>query len=221
MPEALAPYVLIRVDCERFAPDRDLFAGAPVTDLLGTLANGSQEERVDAAYMLWHVYHGCREAAMHTGFGVKRNQVRAAIAAVKQGASTARGRVVIPALICALDDDSPEVREAVVATLGWIGPEAVLACDRLTTLLLDASPQVRLAAARALFEIRLEVDAPLATLIDLLDSGDQQIRVHTCNYLADMGGGARPAIAALRAMQSDPSPEVREQAQYAVNRIQS
>jgi HEAT repeat protein len=94
---------------------------------------------------------------------------------VKETASDALGRMgeaAVPALVEALHNADPEVREQAGRALALIGPKATAAVPELILLLDDDSEPVRRQAARALGQIGPAAQAAIPALIKQLERKD-------------------------------------------------
>ncbi len=99
----------------------------------------------------------------------------------------------VPALIGALDDEEPTVRNSAVSWLGVIGAPAEKAAPKLLTLLRE-DKAVRYEAARALGRIR-EAKLTVPALTEALKGGDT--RWVAAMGLVEFGPGAKTALPAL------------------------
>jgi HEAT repeat protein len=206
-----------------FDPNTTLFEGKPVAVLLQKLSSGDESERSYAAFNLSHVHHGCIENCMHSPRSGTPAEIRARkLRVVETGRIGDRARVVVPALIAALPDPSAEVRKMCAYSLMDIGPEALAACPALRERLSDSAPSVRLWAARALWCIHFESEAPIRATVDvLLHDSDQEMRQMAAYNLDLMAAAARTALGDLETATHDPNAEVRRQAEQAIASIRT
>ena len=112
----------------------------------------------------------------------------------------APGTSAVAALVAALGDADPEVREEAARSLGWRADSAddVGAVDGLLTACADAHDRVRAAAARALGW--LEVGRAADTLAGMVTDADADVRLHALRGLhrvAPDDAAALPALADL------------------------
>src|SRR4029079_8262947 len=116
--------------------------------------------------------------------------------------------MAIPALIDALDTDEPAAREKAARTLGGMGEAAAAAVPALTATLKDKHMEVRLAAAKALWNITKNADVVVPVMIELLrgkwstapDVSEERRRFlqSVIESLCRIGPPAQAAAAALR-----------------------
>jgi HEAT repeat protein len=78
------------------------------------------------------------------------------------------GRPAVPALIEALQDHDPALRQVAARVIARIGPDAAEATDNLIVLLDDSDEAVRKSAVRALGQIGPPAAKAVPTLIDIL-----------------------------------------------------
>ncbi len=113
-----------------------------------------------------------------------------------------QGKEALPQLVNALLDEDAAVRYWGAIGLGNLGDDAAVAKAELFSHLKDASPSVRIAAARALCKIGME-DKALPVLIDELGSDREWVRLNAAIVLDGIGEKARPAIPALKEALKD------------------
>ncbi len=113
-----------------------------------------------------------------------------------------QGKEALPQLVTALSDEDAAVRYWGAIGLGNLGDDAAVAKARLLSHLKDASPSVRIAAARALCEIGIE-DKALPVLIEELGSDREWVRLNAAIVLDAIGDKARPAVPALKEALKD------------------
>jgi len=152
------------------------------------------------------------------------------------GAAEGRAHEGIETLIRVLSDDADRrVRRAAADAMGRIGDRrkpfpaqtkqrvAVLAFPRLShAVAYDPDPNVRVAAIRSLAMLQLDTAqiVPLLTRVARTD-GSTAVSLAATQALGARGPEAKPALAALRAMNSHPDPRVRRSANDAIRRIES
>jgi uncharacterized sulfatase len=112
------------------------------------------------------------------------------------------GNEALPQLVRTLADEDAAVRYWGAIGLGNLGEDAAVAKAQLLSQLKDASPSVRIAAARALCEIGME-DKALPVLIEELASQREWVRLNAAIVLDSIGDKARPAIPALKEALKD------------------
>ena len=126
------------------------------------------------------------------------------------GGTSFRQRAAIPALMLALQDRRPAVRQLALWALGEMSfPETAPA---IAALLTDPAPAVRAEAAAALGDLG-EVRW-LPVMLALLRDGDPVVRARVAHALGDLADPA--AILALRAARTDPDPDVAAQVDWAL-----
>jgi hypothetical protein len=206
------------IDDTPFDPARVMFDGAPVADLLRKLERGTDRERSRAATCMKHVYFGLETFAMLTGYwGLMPEQRGAVLKEVKKGRISPRARVLVPALVRALDDPSPEVRRRVASSLMSVGPEALSACPRLRKALRDKDAYVRAWSARALYCIGDHPMYCIDTSVALMQDEDPQVRAMAAYNIDVMGNDGYPAMPFLEKLANDPVEEVQRQAKQALD----
>ncbi len=92
------------------------------------------------------------------------------------------------------------------------------AVARLTDMLEDPSPIVRVTAAQSLCRLN-QPEAAVASLVKTLSDGDDATRVRAAVALGRIGEHARPAIPALRAALKDKYRYVVRNAEHALNNL--
>lgn len=98
-----------------------------------------------------------------------------------------------------LDDTDPAVRYWAATRSVVHAEDAPLIADRLhATMLKDADPDVRLAAAEALARNGHAKEA-VPVIVDLLGHDSEWVALHAANVLEEIGDDAKPAVDALRA----------------------
>jgi HEAT repeat protein len=151
------------------------------------------------------------------------------------------GSRAVPALIDALRDDDPRIRQAACTALGQIGDPA--AVPELTKRLQDSVSDVRIAACTALGQIGDSSAVP--ELIKCLEDTDYDVRIAACTALGKIGDPSpvpvlitcldywyisqaaanaliqigKPAVPALIETLTDPNERVRKAACTALGQI--
>jgi HEAT repeat protein len=164
-----------------------------------------------------------KEKAVHLCAHQLKDSVHAEAALRKSG------QLAVAALIDALDSDEPACREKAARTLGSIGEVAVEAAPALTTVLNDKRLEVRLAAAKGLWNITKVPDAVVPVLADLLGGkvvpnadtadGRRMFLQSVIESLCRIGPPAKAAIPALTRKLKDENRLIRESAQRALREI--
>ena len=103
----------------------------------------------------------------------------------------------VPELAEALGHEDESVRYWAATSLGNLGPDAEGAAEALRQALNDASPVVRVAAARALARMGQPGEA-LPVLAEALRGDRQWVRLHAAIVLDEMNEQARPALEVMQ-----------------------
>jgi arylsulfatase A-like enzyme len=112
-----------------------------------------------------------------------------------------RGSEVLPEIQERLTHPDAAVRWWAVVALIRLGDKSPATVDALTATLKDASPSVRITAARALW--RIDPDAHvLPTLTEALKIKSHPLRLRAVVLLHDMGEQARPALPEIRGLMA-------------------
>ncbi len=135
----------------------------------------------------------------------------------------------MPALIDALDASDPGVKEKAARLLGCLGEVALPAVKLLTQTLRDADPTLRLAAAKAIWNITSDAKIVTPALVALLDedyppaeAGVEERRRYlqtVIEALWRIGPAAKLAIPALTAKSKDKNRLISESALSALRAI--
>jgi HEAT repeat protein/outer membrane protein assembly factor BamB len=141
----------------------------------------------------------------------------AADAARALGALGDRASPSVRALVEALSHSDPQVRIYSAEALASIGPKAGGAASDLARALGDPIPGVRWAAGEALAGIGPAAQLAVPQLIEALEDEFLYVRICAAAALGSIGPKAGTAREALIASTSDPA--LREQAEWALNRI--
>jgi len=137
----------------------------------------------------------------------------------------------IAALTRALADPDVNLRQNAALALGVLGEglagppgssriDIGAALPALTAALLDPDPRVRALSEQDIGDIGPAAAAAVPFLVNLLASAEESDRNSACIALHDIGSGARQALPALRIALSDPSPDVRGFARFAITAIE-
>ena len=139
------------------------------------------------------------------------------------------GAIAVNALIEALDAEEPIVREKAARTLGSLGELAVPAVPTITATLKDKNVEVKLAAAKGLWNITKKPEAVVPVLIDLLtekgtsaiEPGEPRRRFlqTVIESLWRIGPPAQAAIPALNQKSKDKNRLISESALSALKEI--
>ncbi len=113
------------------------------------------------------------------------------------------GEKAVPALLSALEDPDPDVREAAAGVLGGMGPAAKSAEEGLCLAALDKEAKVRKASADALSKILAE--EAKASLGDI-EEGELKYRIYAARRLGDakVQAAVAPSIHVLEDAEEDP-----------------
>jgi hypothetical protein len=199
-----------------------LFDGKPVADLIERARTGSVDERRMAVWGLGLVYKGQSHfgrSSMWGGPSYEERRMRLSL--VEDGFVAPRAAVVLPALVGALEDPSPEVRRLAASQLVGIEAQALPACDALRGCLEDTDVETRLWAARALYLIRFETPGPIDASLEVLRADPEpRNRGMAAFNLCIMGRDAQFAVPALEAALKDPDSKVVRMVEQALTCIQ-
>jgi HEAT repeat protein len=121
----------------------------------------------------------------------------------------------------ALRDSDRNVRLGAISVLGRIGPTAKGAMPALTEALGDPDAAVRITAAEVIVGIDTgKVAAVLPVLTEgLLKDKDEQVRRSAAYVIGQIGSPAKDAVTALNQALKDPSPDVRQAAAAALEKV--
>ena len=126
----------------------------------------------------------------------------------------------VPALIKALSDADPAVREQAATALGSYGPAAAPAVPDLIEKLNDPNEWVRRKAAGALGRIGPAAAPAAPALVEaLLNDPERTIRQAAAEALGEIGPAASQAVPALKQALSDPEGWVGHEARRALEKI--
>jgi HEAT repeat protein len=142
-------------------------------------------------------------------------QVAAAIAGLTGQASIAGDPKTIDALIGALNDSDPEVRQMVVTTLSRMRDPRIVTA--LLPLLKDSNAEVR---EQAVFALARSGDARAITAVaGMIDDASPDVRQQAVHLL---GRSRNPdALPALTKALKDSSPDVRQQAAFGLGQLRN
>jgi len=133
------------------------------------------------------------------------------------GALGERASPSVAALVSALSHEDPYVRIYAAEALASIGPRAGAAAGDLARALSDPIPGVRWSAGEALAGIGPAAQLAVPQLIEALTDEFLYVRICAAEALGSIGPKAHTAREALLASAKDPA--LREQAEWALNRI--
>jgi HEAT repeat protein len=128
-------------------------------------------------------------------------------------------RVVVAALIPAVQDPDIDVRLAVMKSLENYKKEAADAGPAIARLLPRADTIIQLAGLKTIQAIGSVDDATLATVAGLLQSPEVNVRVSAAETLGRAGKSARGAVPGLQRALEDEDDRVRSAASEALLRI--
>jgi HEAT repeat protein len=148
---------------------------------------------------------------------------------IAETALTKRGPQAVPALIDALGQEGVTTRAKAARIVGCLGEAAAEAVPALTAALQDSNPEIRLAAAKSLWNVTQEVDLVVPTLVRLLGqvpAGHRKERESRRRFLQTViealqriGPHAKAAVPALVEKTEDGDRLVGESARYALSKI--
>jgi outer membrane protein assembly factor BamB/HEAT repeat protein len=133
------------------------------------------------------------------------------------GALGPKASASVRALVTTLSHEDPYVRVYAAEALASVGPMAGVATRDLAAALGDPVPGVRWAAAEALASIGPAAISAVPQLINALHDEFLYVRICAAGALGSLGPKARVAREALREAAQDPA--LRDEAEWALNRI--
>jgi len=133
------------------------------------------------------------------------------------GALGTRASLSVAALVNTLSHEDPYVRIYAAEALASVGPTAAKATTALAESLSDPIPGVRWAAGEALAGIGPAAQLAVPQLIEALKDEFLYVRICAAGALGSIGPKAQTAREALIASANDPA--LRDQAEWALNRI--
>ena len=123
-------------------------------------------------------------------------------------------------LVDAIDDRDDEVVHSAIVALGYMGPDASYAIDRLAKVLAEeTSRRIRHAAAMALGRIGSEDGSALPVFLEMLTDESSEVRVNAALAIGNMGPAAESAVDALVDVLDDPDSDVRYGAMVSLGAI--
>lgn len=132
------------------------------------------------------------------------------------------GSAAVLPLIDALHHQSYRVRRGAVRALAEVGSEAGPAIPHLIEAMASEDWLIRAHAAYALGRARPMTEGVVPALIALLKNDvDYRVRNYSANALAEIGPVNEEIAPALQQALKDKSPDVREVARYALDKIAS
>ena len=140
------------------------------------------------------------------------------------------GVATVPALIETLTAADTAVRLKAMRILATFGEAAAGAVEDLKSALRDRNPEVRLAAAKSLWNVNKNADAVVPVLVQLLEdkqaaprSDDEARRMYlqtVIEALSRIGPPAAAAVPAIQAKLKDPNRLVGQTAREALKKVQ-
>jgi len=125
----------------------------------------------------------------------------------------------VPALVRALENQNPKVRERAAEALGKLKGGAAPAVPALIRALGDEQQSVQMRSALALGAIGPDAGAAVPRLIGLLKEGDPVVNWAAATALGGLGPAAKEAAPALTELLSDSAPYVRLSAAKALTQV--
>ena len=176
-----------------------------------SIRRGAVDVLIDLAPETERIQPALRRALKDPDSYVARDAARALGALGKRAARSAS------ALVGALSHEEPHVRLYAAEALASIGPQAAAATKELARAIGDPVPGVRWAACEALGSIGPAAQPAAPRLVEALKDENLYVRVCAAGALGNIGPKAANAVGALQAAANDPA--LREEAQWALNRI--
>lgn len=123
----------------------------------------------------------------------------------------------VPALAEALDDEDLDVRVNAIWTIGFIGLDVTPALPAIAAIVAD---EELCGNAFAVFDMIGPAGSPaVPTLMNILQTGDDDARANAAEALGLIGTGAGPAVLILSDALGYPNARVRENAAFALGEI--
>jgi len=154
-----------------------------------------------------------------------KGAIHAEVALRKTGAAT------VPALIAALAASDADTRLKAMRILSSFGEAAANAADALAKGLRDRNPEIRLAAAKCLWNVNKNTDAVVPVLVQLLEDkqsaprGNEEARrmylQTVIEALSRIGPPAARAVPAISAKVKDQNRLISQSASEALKKIQT
>ena len=116
------------------------------------------------------------------------------------------GEAALTGLIARLSDRSPLARAAVAFALGSMGPTAAASAPRVRLRLADPDPDVRVASARALWQITGDATASVPVLITTLNRPNAWDSALALGAMREAASNAVPALINLIEREKVPRP---------------
>jgi HEAT repeat protein len=141
---------------------------------------------------------------------------------------------VVPMFVSALGNKNEDVQLHALGILGFVTSggkdtkeevkEILRGMDGIVDLLLEKVQPgnkliLRKNATGLLTKLMLEPDRVVPVMISLLDEKDEELRIYAIISLGNYGENSAEAIPALEMMLNDPSEEIREEAEWALENI--
>lgn len=189
--------------------------------LIAGLARGSDIVRKYAAERLDYSTSPAAAAALAAALADKNDEVALAAA---DGLDTAEEVDAVPALVRAVGDKTrPELRQAAIASLGWIGKGGQQSIPALLPCLKDEDEDIRVTALQAIGEIveasNLNRNSAAAAVLPLLSDESEYVQGVAAETIGSFGEAGKPAVPTLLRMTAGDDEYARTNAIQALGEI--
>jgi hypothetical protein len=125
-------------------------------------------------------------------------------------------RLIVPALVCLLNEVDLDVRVAGIEAIGLYNSSAACAVPALAQHLNKGDAESRFAVMQALEKIGMEAASALPAVKPLLTNSDPRLRAEAAWLFGRFGSAASAYLPDLRRLLQDPDSEVRRAASVAI-----